>query len=139
MCIIYSVQVNFNTRGICLTVKDPDSHDDFQECTISCEASELGRMQELHLLRLDGCNVVGDDFSSWSPQLRWLQWRLNRLISFPPQLKLSHLVVLDLSWSRELRFLWEKNAHVKVSPTEFFQMTWLEKVQIEICFLAHLL
>jgi len=67
------------------------------------------------LLRLDGCNVVPDDFSSWSQKLRWLQWRWNRLRSFPPQLKLPHLVVLDLSWSRELRCLWEENVHVMVN------------------------
>ena len=112
--------MNTKTRGICLAVEDPDAHCNFQESTISCEASKLGRMQELHLLILDGCNVVPDDFSSWSQQLRWLQWRWNRLRSFPPQLKLPHLVVLDLSWSRELRCLWEKNVHVMVSPIDLF-------------------
>jgi len=93
--------------------------DDFQKSTISCEASKLGRMQELHLLRLGGCNVVPDDFSSWSQKLRWVQWMCSQLRSLPPQLKFSHVVVLDLSWSRELRCLWEKNVHVMVSPTEF--------------------
>ena len=112
--------MNTKTRGICLTVKDPDDLDWFTECTISCEANKLGRMQELHLLRLEGCNVVHDDFSSWSQQLRWLQWRLSGLKSFPPQLKLPHLVVLEFKGSRELKCLWERNVHVMVSLTEFF-------------------
>ena len=113
--------MNTKTRGICLTIKDPDKLDDFQESTISCEASKLGRMQELHLLRLDGCNVVPDDFSSWSQQLRWLQWRWYPFRSFPPQLKLPHLVVLDLTRSTELKCLWERDNHVMVSLTKFFQ------------------
>jgi hypothetical protein len=71
------------------------------------------------LLRLDECDVVPDDFSSWSQKLRWLRWRWYHLRSLPLQLKLSHLVVLDLSRSRELRCLWEKNVDVMVSPTEF--------------------
>jgi hypothetical protein len=112
--------VNTKTRGICLTVKDADNLDYFNKPTISREASKLGRMQELHLLRLDGCNVVADDFSSWSQKLRWLQWRWYQFRSLPPQLKLPHLVVLDLSWSDELIYLWDRNVHVMVSPTEFF-------------------
>jgi len=114
--------VNTKTRGICLTIEDPDiNFDYFQKSTImSCEASKLGRMQELHLLRLDGCNVVPDDFSSWSQKLRWLQWRWYPFRSLPPQLKLPHLVVLDLSRSRKLKCLWERDIHVMVSLTEFF-------------------
>jgi len=107
-------EVNTKTRGICLAVEDPDAYCNFHESTISCEASKLGRIQESHLLRLDGCNVVPDDFSSWSQKLRWRQWRWYPFTSLPLQLKLSHLVVLDLSWSRELRCLWEKNVHVKM-------------------------
>ena len=118
------MQVNTKTRGICLAVIDPDIKDGFfPESTISLEASKLRRMQELHLLRLDGCNMVHDDFSSWSQQLRWLQWRSYQFRSLPPQLKLPQLVVLDLSHSYKLRCLWEDNVHIMVSVTNFFQFT----------------
>ena len=121
-CALYGVQVNTKTRGICLTGADPDTwHDNFiDKSTISFEASQLGRMQELHLLRLDGCNMVHDDFSSWSEQLRWVQWRWYQSRSLPPQLKLPQLVVLDLSRSYKLRCLWEENVNVMVSVTKFF-------------------
>ena len=72
------------------------------------------------MLRLDGCNMVQDDFSSWSQQLRWVQWRSYQFISLPPQLKLRQLVVLDLSYSGGLGCLWEENVHVMVSATKFF-------------------
>ena len=115
------MQVNTKTRGICLAVTDPDiKHGFFSKSTISFEASKLGRMQELHLLILDGCNMVHDGSCSGSQQLRWLQWRSYQFRSLPPQLKLPQLVVLDLSYSYELRCLWEKNVHVMVSRIEFF-------------------
>ena len=113
--------MNNKTLGICLTMTDPDFKVGiFQKSTISVKASKLGRMQELHLLRLDGCNMVHDDFSSWSQQLRWVQWRLYQSKSLPLQLELPLLVVLDLSKSDELKCLWEENVHVVVSLIEFF-------------------
>ena len=124
------MQVNTKTRGICLAVTDPDiKHGLFhwEESTISFEASKLGRMQELHLLRLDGCNMVHDGSCSGYQQLRWVQWKSYQFRSLPPQLKLPQLVVLDLNYSYKLRCLWETNVHVMVSQIEFFQLILLDK------------
>ena len=113
--------MNTKTRGICLTIKDPDIEDGFfPEPIISFQASKLGRMQELHLLRVDGCNMVHNGSCSGYQQLRWVQWRSYRFRSFSPQLELPQLVVLDLSYSDELRCLWEENIYVVVSLIEFF-------------------
>ena len=111
------MQVNTTTRGICLAMTDTEQNF-FPRSSISFEASKLGRMQELHLLRLDGCNMVHDGSCSGYQQLRWVQWRSYQFRSLPAQLKLQKLVVLDLSHSYELRCLWEENVHVMVSLTE---------------------
>ena len=58
------MQVNTKTQGIRLTVTDPNKYGFFPESNISFEASKLGRTQELHFVRLDGCIMVPDDFSS---------------------------------------------------------------------------
>ena len=114
------MQVNTKTQGIRLTVTDPNKYGFFPESNISFEASKLGRMQELHFLRLDGCTMVPDDLSSWPQQLRWVQWRWYQFRSLLRQLKLPHLVILDLSYSYELERLWKENVHVMVSLIEFF-------------------
>ena len=112
--------MNNKTLGICLTVTNPDKYDFFPESTISFEGNKLGEVQELHLLRLDGCNMVHDGSCSGYQQLRWVQWRSYQFRSLPPQLKLPQLLVLDLSYSYELECLWEENVHVMVIVTEFF-------------------
>ncbi|KAG0565429.1 hypothetical protein KC19_8G190000 [Ceratodon purpureus] len=78
-------------------------------------ASQLSGMKELHLLVLDGSYVeVRDENSSWPEELRWLQWRRFRGGQLPSELKLPHLVVLDLSGSEELTRLWEDDADIKL-------------------------
>ena len=127
------MQVNTKTRGICLTVRDPDKHGFNPKPTISFEATKLGRMQELHLLRLDGCNMVHDGSCSGSQQLRWVQWRWYQFTSLPPQLKLPQLVVLDLKYSYDLECLWEETVHVMVSLIEFFPMNMIgQKLELKV-------
>ena len=86
-----------------------------EESRVSCEVLVLASMEELHLLRLDGCQVVvPNDFSSWPRELRWLQWRSFCFSTLPPHLHLPCLVVLDLSSSDKLTCLWKSDANIQV-------------------------
>ena len=124
------MQVNTTTRGICLAVTDPDiEHDFIPRSSISFEASKLGRMQELHLLRLDGCHMVHDGSCTGYQQLRWVQWRPYQFRSLPAQLKMQKLVVLDLSYSYDLTCLWEENVHVLVRLIQSFPPDIIESGQ----------
>ncbi|CAK9880608.1 unnamed protein product, partial [Sphagnum jensenii] len=58
-------------------------------------------MKRLHFLLLDGGYVKGD-FSTWSQELRWLQWTDSNLSALPSTLDLRKLVVLDLTSNKKL-------------------------------------
>lgn len=94
-------------RGISLSTSESDS-------TANYVAEQFASMDELHLLVLDGCSVVGDDFSKWSEELRLLQWRLLPRTELPSQLILPKLAVLDLTDSGNLTRLWREDAQIQV-------------------------
>ena len=112
------MQKNSSIRGIRLAIRESTKHGTWQSMTdsaVTCQVSELASMEELHLLILDGCRVVvPDGFSSWPQELRWLQWRYCCFSTLPSHLQLPCLVVLDLSNSNKLTYLWENNAHIQV-------------------------
>jgi hypothetical protein len=112
------VQRNTSIRGINLGIGEiiySDEYLKFEDSVVSCEVSLLASMEGLHLLRLDGCQVVvPDDFSSWPQELRWLQWRSFYFSTLPPHLKLSSLVVMDLRGSDKLTRLWKCDADIQV-------------------------
>jgi hypothetical protein len=65
------------------------------------KAEVFAKMKELRYLLLDGCKVKGD-FSGWSKELRWLQWRYFPYDKLPLDLKVQYLAVLDLANSFHL-------------------------------------
>ncbi len=68
-------------------------------------------MSRLHFLLLDGDNVKGD-FSTWSKELSWLQWRNSDLSALPLELDLRKLAVLDLTSNKELMQIWPNDHEV---------------------------
>jgi hypothetical protein len=79
-----------------------------------CKAEAYAKMRELRYLLLDdGCEVNGN-FSEWSEELRWLQWRYFPDEELPQSLKLQKLAVLDLSHSVHLSRVWAKDIEVEV-------------------------
>jgi len=68
-------------------------------------------MNRLHFLLLDGDNVKGD-FSTWSRELKWLQWMNSDLSTLPLELDLRKLVVLDLTSNEELMQIWPNDHEV---------------------------
>jgi hypothetical protein len=118
VCALDHVQRNTSIRGINSGSGEIISSDEylkFEDSLVSCEVSLLASMEELHLLRLDGCHVVvPDDFSSWPQELRWLHWKSFCFSNLPPHLHLPRLVVLDLSRSDKLTCLWKSDADIQV-------------------------
>ena len=76
-------------------------------------AESFAKMSELRYLLLDGCLVNGD-FSGWSKELRWLQWRHFPCETLPSTLNLSNLIVLNLANSVALTNIWYKNLEEEV-------------------------
>jgi hypothetical protein len=74
----------------------------------TCKAESYTNMIELRYLLLDGCFINGN-FSGWSQELKWLQWRYFPHQELPSSLKLPNLVVLDLSNSTTLTHIWTKD------------------------------
>jgi hypothetical protein len=68
-------------------------------------------MSRLHFLLLDGDKVKGD-FSTWSQELRWLQWMDSGLSALPLELDLRKLAVLDLTSNKELMQIWPNDLEV---------------------------
>ena len=118
VCSLYCMQRNTSIRGISLG--NGRSILSFswrwiRDGVMSCDMLQLASMKELHLLRLDGCDVVvPDGFSNWPQELRWLQWRSICFSSLPSHLRLPSLVVLDLSYSDKLTRLWKNDAGIQV-------------------------
>jgi hypothetical protein len=67
-------------------------------------------MSRLHFLLLDGDNVKGD-FSTWSRELSWLQWRDSDLSALS-KLDLQKLAVLDLTSNKQLMQIWPNDPEV---------------------------
>ncbi len=74
-------------------------------------AENYGGMNELHFLLLHGDNVKGD-FSTWSQELRWLQWTNSDISALPSKLNLQKLAVLDLTSNKELTQIWPSDLKV---------------------------
>ncbi len=68
-------------------------------------------MSRLHFLLLDGDNVKGD-FSTWSRELIWLQWMNSDLSTLPLELDLQKLMVLNLTFNKELMQIWPNDLKV---------------------------
>ncbi len=68
-------------------------------------------MNKLHFLLLDGDNVKGD-FSTWSRELNWLQWRNSNLSTLPLELDLQKLAVLNLISNKKLMQIWPNDLEV---------------------------
>lgn len=73
--------------------------------TIHVDAAKFQKMTAIHFLQLDGACIEGD-FSKWSSNIRWLQWRATTLTKMPPRLRCLFLTHLDLSYSKKLIHLW---------------------------------
>jgi hypothetical protein len=76
------------------------------------QAKLFKKMPELKYLLLDGCSINGD-FSGWSEELRWLQWRYFPYAELPSTLNLPNLVVLNLANSL-LTCFWNKKFEKEV-------------------------
>ncbi|CAK9224463.1 unnamed protein product [Sphagnum troendelagicum] len=81
------------------------------------KAETYTRMSELHFLILDHCQVKGD-FSTWSKELRWLQWWSLPLSELPPTLSLLNLSVLDLTGSKSVTRISPKNSNDEVQTLQ---------------------
>jgi hypothetical protein len=79
----------------------------------ACVAENYTSMNQLHFLLLDGCDVKGD-FSTWSLELSWLQWRSSPLSALPLKLDLLKLAVLDLTDSKSLTRIWPSDSELEV-------------------------
>ena len=78
------------------------------------KAEQFASVEELHFLVLDGCSVVGDDFSNLPQELRWVQWRSFPSAELPSRLNLLNLAVLDLTDSANLCRLWPEDVPLEV-------------------------
>ncbi|CAN5970163.1 unnamed protein product [Sphagnum jensenii] len=102
------------------------------------KAETYTRMSELHFLILDHCQVKGD-FSTWSKELRWLQWWSLPLSELPPTLSLLNLSVLDLTGSKsfpckELRMLILKDCTaLKELPQTIGKLSRLKNLDVQGC------
>ncbi|KAG0606661.1 hypothetical protein M758_9G158500 [Ceratodon purpureus] len=72
------------------------------------QAKAFAKMKELRYLLLDGCSINGN-FSTWSEDLRWLQWRYCSHGVLPSDLKLPHLSVLNINNSSNLTHVWDED------------------------------
>ncbi|CAM6036319.1 unnamed protein product [Sphagnum compactum] len=102
------------------------------------KAETYTRMSELHFLILDHCQVKGD-FSTWSKELRWLQWWSLPLLELPPTLSLLNLSVLDLTGTKsfpckELRMLILKDCTaLKELPQTIGKLSRLKNLDVQGC------
>jgi len=77
------------------------------------QAERFASLNELRILILEDCDVRGD-FSKWSVELRWLQWRHSNLNELPHDLRLPNLIVLDLTYNKHLYCIWPKDFEIQV-------------------------
>ncbi|KAG0615472.1 hypothetical protein M758_5G044100 [Ceratodon purpureus] len=69
---------------------------------------DFAKMENLHFLTLDGCNVSGN-LDGVSKELRCLRWRHMPLTNAPSLLNLSNLTSLDFSYSTKLANMWTQS------------------------------
>ncbi|KAG0575947.1 hypothetical protein KC19_5G042700 [Ceratodon purpureus] len=69
---------------------------------------DFAKMENLHFLILDGCNVSGN-LEGISKELRCLRWRHMPLTNAPSLLNLSNLISLDFSYSTKLANMWTQS------------------------------
>ncbi|KAG0615433.1 hypothetical protein M758_5G040900 [Ceratodon purpureus] len=77
---------------------------------------DFSKMENLHFLTLDGCNVSGN-LEAISKELRCLRWRHMPLTNAPSMLNLSNLISLDFSYSTKLANMWiQSDATLQACP-----------------------
>ncbi|KAG0576009.1 hypothetical protein KC19_5G048200 [Ceratodon purpureus] len=69
---------------------------------------DFAKMENLHFLTLDGCNVSGN-LDGVSKELRCLRWRHMPLTNAPSLPNLSNLISLDFSYSTKLANMWTQS------------------------------
>ncbi|KAG0504123.1 hypothetical protein KC19_N018900 [Ceratodon purpureus] len=69
---------------------------------------DFAKMENLHFLTLDGCNVSGN-LAGISKELRCLRWRHMPLTNAPSMQNLSNLISLDFSYSTKLANIWTQS------------------------------
>ncbi|KAH8942659.1 hypothetical protein BDL97_13G004500 [Sphagnum fallax] len=93
-------------------------------------------MRRLHFLLLDGDNVKGN-FSTWSRELRWIQWTNSDILKLPSQLDLPKLAVLDLTSNKELMQIWPNDLEgcekFEELPMEFGKLQSLVELDLSHC------
>jgi hypothetical protein len=80
---------------------------------IASKAEHYAQLVGLRCLLLDGYEVDGD-FSGWSEELRWLQWKHCPHEELPRGLESPNLAVLDLAHSDRLTRVWARTFEPKV-------------------------
>ncbi|KAG0561340.1 hypothetical protein KC19_9G056900 [Ceratodon purpureus] len=81
------------------------------------KAEAYAMMKDLRYLFLDRCLVKGD-FSGWSNELKWLQWRSFPHQELPPSFNIQNLAILDLANSHSLTHVWARNSEIEFSMAE---------------------
>ena len=98
-------------------------------------AEEFEKMERLHYLVVDGCEVSGD-FKRFPKRLRYLQWRAMPYSQIPTTLDVSSLSMLDLSKSDKLVNLWS-NSKLPMQVCRQVVKRWstinIEKFSIHVC------
>ncbi|GLJ20265.1 hypothetical protein SUGI_0368020 [Cryptomeria japonica] len=79
---------------------------------VRLQTHNLLKMCNLQLLWLDGALIEGD-FGQMPPDLKWLRWENCPLKFFPCEWNLKHLVVLDLSFSRDIEAVWPEPSNIE--------------------------
>ncbi|PRQ36217.1 putative TIR domain, P-loop containing nucleoside triphosphate hydrolase [Rosa chinensis] len=78
----------------------------WQSSTISLNAKSFSEMKNLRYISMRRIFFSGD-IDYLSNQLGWLDWQACPLQCFPSDFHANKLVNLDISWSHEIRRLWE--------------------------------
>ncbi|KAH9319340.1 hypothetical protein KI387_021109, partial [Taxus chinensis] len=81
---------------------------------VTLETRHLQRMCNLQLLWLDGAFIEGD-FGEMPPNLKWLRWENCPLKCLPSEWIMKHLVVLDLSFGKDIEALWPELSNIEVA------------------------
>ncbi|CAM6016151.1 unnamed protein product [Sphagnum balticum] len=84
-------------------------------------AKKFAKMTKLHFLHLGGHHVEGN-FSTWSKELRWLDWSFSPIVGLPPTLNVPNLVVLNLTGCMNLTCLWAEDPHVPCKSLEWLTL-----------------
>ncbi|KAH9319336.1 hypothetical protein KI387_021105, partial [Taxus chinensis] len=72
---------------------------------VKLQTQNFQKMSNLQLLWLDGSLIEGN-FAQMPPDLKWLRWENCPLKYMPCEWNMKHLVVLDLSFSKDIEAVW---------------------------------